>query len=362
MHKKDNKVKESNNKSKKWFKKCIICLLTAIFLVFVLVFIFDPYFHFHKPFSFISYRLYDERYTNDGISRHFDYDTIITGTSMAQNFKTSELDRLYGTKSVKETFSGAGYKELSENLERALERNKNLKTIFWTMDYNALRRDKDWTQYENYPTYLYDDNPWNDVEYIFNKDVLYHGVLPNIMLTLGGYRSTTMDEYSSWDKETGLEYIMESYDRWEERAPMREGLSDEERVIVTDNVRQNFEELIKKHPDVTFYIFYSPYSICFWDFLNQEGMMKEQFEAEQIATEILLQYDNVKLYNFYDRYDIICNTDNYRDKEHYSPEINTKILEWMTTDENRITKENYLDRLQKEKEFYLNYDYESIFK
>ena len=34
-------------------------------------------------------------------------------------------------------------------------------------------------------------------------------------------------------------------------------------------------------------------------------LMKEQFEAEQIATEILLQYDNVKLYNFYDSYDII---------------------------------------------------------
>ena len=117
------------NQEKKWFKKCIVCLLGAIFLVFAIVYVFDPYFHFHKPFSFISYRLYDERYTNDGISRHFDYDAIVTGTSMAQNFKPTEVDALFGTKSVKETFSGAGYKELSENLERALQRNSNLKTI-----------------------------------------------------------------------------------------------------------------------------------------------------------------------------------------------------------------------------------------
>lgn len=353
---------KEKNQSKKWFKKCIIGLLGTIFLVFVVVYVFDPYFHFHKPFSFVSYRLYDERYTNDGISRHFDYDAMVTGTSMAQNFKTSEMDALFGTQSVKETFSGAGYKELSENLERALERNPDLKTIIWTMDYNALIREKDWTQYEGYPTYLYDDNPWNDVSYIFNKSILYHGVLPNVTKTLLRQPSTTMDEYSSWNKETGLEYIMQSYDRWEEKADMIAGLTQEEWDMVTANVRENFVAMINQYPDTTFYIFYTPYSICYWDFLNQEGMMQMQFDAEQIATELLLECPNVKLFNFNDQYDVITNTDNYRDKEHYSAQINSKILEWIASDIGLVTKDNYLERLEIEKEYYLNYDYESIFK
>lgn len=355
-------MKESNNQSKKWFKKCIICLIGAIFLVFALVYVFDPYFHFHKPFSFVSYRLYDERYTNDGISRHFDYDAIVTGTSMAQNFKTTEMDDLFGTKAVKETFSGAGYQELSENLERALQRNKDLKTVIWTLDYNGLIREKDWTQYEGYPTYLYDDNPWNDVSYVFNKSIFYHGVLTNVAKTLLGQPSTTMDEYSSWDRETGLAYIMESYDRWEERAIMRPGLTDEERKMVTESIQKNFVELVMQYPDTTFYIFYTPYSICFWDFLNQEGLIVRQFEAEQIATEMLLACPNVKLYNFFDQYEVITNTDYYRDKEHYSSEINTKILEWIASDTGRVTTENYKEILEKEKEYYLNYDYESIFR
>ena len=355
-------MKESNNQSKKWFKKCIICLIGAIFLVFALVYVFDPYFHFHKPFSFVSYRLYDERYTNDGISRHFDYDAIVTGTSMAQNFKTTEMDDLFGTKAVKETFSGAGYQELSENLERALQRNKDLKTVIWTLDYSGLIRDKDWTQYEGYPTYLYDDNPWNDVSYVFNKSVLYHGVLPNVTKTILGQPSTTMDEYSSWDKETGLEYIMASYDRWEEKAEMIEGLTEEERQMVTANIKENFVDMVSRYPDTTFYIFYTPYSICYWDFLNQEGMMKMQFEAEQIATELLLSCPNVKLFNFNDQYDVITNTDNYRDKEHYSAEINSRILEWMAYGVGLVTKDNYLERLEAEKEYYLHYDYESIFR
>ena len=281
---------------------------------------------------------------------------------MAQNFKTTEMDDLFGTKAVKETFSGAGYQELSENLERALQRNKDLKTVIWTLDYSGLIRDKDWTQYEGYPTYLYDDNPWNDVSYVFNKSVLYHGVLPNVEKTILGQPSTTMDEYSSWDKETGLEYIMASYDRWEEKAEMIEGLTEEERQMVTANIKENFVDMVSRYPDTTFYIFYTPYSICYWDFLNQEGMMKMQFEAEQIATELLLSCPNAKLFNFYDQYDVITNTDNYRDKEHYSAEINSRILEWMASGVGLVTKDNYLERLEAEKEYYLQYDYESIFR
>ena len=133
---------------------------------------------------------------------------------MAQNFKTSEADVLFGVKSVKETFSGAAYKEISENLERALSRNRDLKTIIWTMDTNAILRDKDYVAYDEYPVYLYDDNPWNDVNYVFNKEVWYHGVLNNLLMTITGQPSTTFDEYSSWEKETGYENVMASYDRY----------------------------------------------------------------------------------------------------------------------------------------------------
>jgi hypothetical protein len=353
------KWKEFN--AKKWFIKCIIILLASVVGIFILVWIFDPYFHFHKPFSFISYRLYNERYTNDGISRNFDYDTIITGTSMSQNFKTSEADKLFNAKTVKESFSGADYKELSENLDRALSRH-GAKNVIWTMDFNSLIRDKDYQAYDEYPTYLYDDNIWNDVSYVFNKDILYHGVVTNIVMTVTSQKSTTFDEYSSWEKPTGYKYIMESYDRWEEKADMEPGLNDEQKEMVYGNIYQNFVNLVNKYPDTTFYIFYTPYSIVWWDFMNQEGMMKWQFDAELISTELLLDCPNVKLYNFNNKYDIIENLDNYRDKEHYGAWVNSMILEWIAEGDGLVTKDNYLERLEIEKEYYLNYDYESIFQ
>lgn len=347
---------------RKWFIGCMSAIVAVTLAIIAIAWIVDPYFHYHKPFSFLSYRLYNERYINDGISRNFEYDTIITGTSMAQNFKTSEADKILGVKSVKETFSGAGFRELSQNLDRALRRNDNLKTVIWSIDFNALIRDKDFDAYVDYPEYIYDDNLLNDVRYIFNKTMWYEGIIPNLVMTIKGQESTTFDEYSVWDKELGYERVMASYARWEERGPMIPGLTDDEKKMVAENIRQNLVELVKKYPNTVFYLYYTPYSICWWDFMNQEGMMMMQFDAEDIATELLLQCPNVKLYNFSNQYDVIADLDNYRDREHYGAHINSLILEWLADGEGLLTKENYMERRKEEMEYYLNYDYESIFR
>ena len=348
--------------AKKWFVKCLVTILALLALVAAVIIIVDPYFHYHKPFSFLSYRLYEERYVNDGISRNFDFDAIITGTSMAQNFKPSEMDALLGTHSVKETFSGAGYQELSENLERALSRNPDLKTVLWVVDYNGFLREYDWAQYENYPTYLYDDNLFNDTAYLFNKSILYHGVLSNIRMTLGGIESTTMDEYSSWERDCGLEYIMQSYDR-ENVKPAADGdFGQEEYDMVVKTIDTNILQLVNRYPDVTFYLVYPPYSICYFDALVLKGTLERQLQAEQVATELLLQCPNVKLYNFFDQYEVICNPDYYCDDGHYNGEVNSMMLRWISQDIGLVTKENYLDKLEAERAFYSGYDYDSIYE
>lgn len=348
--------------AKKWFLKCMLTLSAALALVVLIMLVVDPYFHYHKPLSFLSYRLYEERYTNDGISRHFDFDAIITGTSMAQNFKTSEFDALFHTNSVKEPFAGAGYQELADNLDRALQRNKNISTVLWTLDYNGFLRAYDWVQYESYPSYLYDDNPFNDAPYLLNKSIFYHGVLPNLAMTLTGEPSTSMDEYSAWERKTGLDEILNSYDRSEVNTNVSTAFGSKEREAVTKTITENVLSVVNRYPDVEFYIFYPPYSICYWDSLDIKGTTLRQISAEQTATELLLECPNVKLYNFFDQYDVICNPDYYCDNGHYSGEINSRILKWIAEDTGLVTQENYLKRLEAEKDFYLNYDYDSIYQ
>ena len=77
----------------------MLALLVAQAAVICVV---DPYFHYHKPLKGLYYTLDNERSQNDGIIRHFNYDAMIIGTSMAENFKTSEMDELWMTRTESE--------------------------------------------------------------------------------------------------------------------------------------------------------------------------------------------------------------------------------------------------------------------
>ncbi len=118
-------------------------VIILVLMVTVTVYI-DPFFHYHPPttgyhYSFMdkNYEM-DERYINDGIVRHFDYNAIITGTSMTENFKTSEFDDLFSVNSIKIPFSGGTYKEINECLERAYGAGKNIDIIIRSLDLSSL--------------------------------------------------------------------------------------------------------------------------------------------------------------------------------------------------------------------------------
>ncbi len=352
-------MREQN--AKRWFRLFFIVQFGVLFLIVLLVVVVDPYFHYHKPIEGISYRLYEERYVNDGISRHFDYNAMITGTSMTQNFKTSEFDELFGVKSVKEPFSGAGFEELSDNLDRALSYNEDCKMVLMCIDYNGLNREYDWKQYEDYPEYLYDNNLFNDTSYVLNKSILYRGCFNNLFMTLSGEESTTFDEYTSWVSAYGFEQIMRSYVRKEEKMSMAESLTEEEKARIQKNIRENILPVLEKYPETTFYFYYAPYSILYWDSLYMEGTMKAQLQAEEMVTDLLLAYDNVRLFSFYENTELICNLDNYRDKEHYIGDINSYILEQMSQGNYEITEENKKTHMDFMWDFYLHFDYDTFF-
>lgn len=104
------------------FTLLLTIAVLAIFASFTIYI--DPLFHYHGPLGQFEYPLNDERYQNDGITRNFEYNGIITGTSMAQNFKTSEAEALFGVPFIKVTFAGGSYKEINNNLKRGFSEKK----------------------------------------------------------------------------------------------------------------------------------------------------------------------------------------------------------------------------------------------
>lgn len=348
-------------KQKKWFLGTLRVVGTILILLLVVMVIADPYFHYHGKIPGMKYRINDERYINVGIMEHFEYDAVITGTSMNQNFKTSQMDSLLGTNAIKVPFAGAGFKEIQENLERAFESGNEIKYVLWGIDYSGLAKDADFVAYAEYPDYLYDDNIFNDVSYVWNKEILFSGLLNNLLMTLRGEETTTFDEYASWDGNRGKDFIMRYFSRKSEILPMEPELTGEEKENVEENIITNIVALAENHPDTTFLLFYTPYSILYWDDLYRSGTLEKQLQIEEMVSSLLLECENIELYNFFDKTDIICNLDYYRDGLHYVNNVNEMIMDWIYQGEGRLTKENYRDIIQWERQFYMNYDYDSIY-
>ena len=70
-------------RTKKQFLFWVLPVLLLLPVIAYFVFTVDPFFHYRAPDTDrYYYPLNNERSQNDGILRHFDYDALITGTSM----------------------------------------------------------------------------------------------------------------------------------------------------------------------------------------------------------------------------------------------------------------------------------------
>lgn len=322
----------------------------------------DPLFHYHAPLESLEYPLYDERYMNYGIAKNFEYDSIITGTSMTQNFNTSQWDNYFGTTSIKTPFVGASYKEVNDLLVHAFKHNDSIAMVMRCLDPTMLIMDKDERVYKEYPDYLYDENIFNDVNYVLNKDNFFQFTeYVHTFMSLGG-KSTSFDTYKNWSGlyPFGKNEVLAQFNRREiieEVAP----LTEEDIRKVTENMEANVISLARENPETDFYLFFPPYSILYWDDLVREGQLARRIEAHRIAIEMMLECDNIKVFTFMDVEEIVCNLDYFKDSLHYGQQISNDMIDAMALGSNRLTKENYEAYLNYLYEFYGNYDYEALF-
>lgn len=342
----------------KWSKIVVASIAVCLMAIAGVTAFVDPFLHYHAPLSFLEYPLLDERYQNDGMARHYTYDAVITGTSMTQNFKCSEFDALWGTESIKTSYSGASFHEICRNLERYYRYQPQIRYVVCSLDGNRLNYPAFMDEYEGYPEYLYDQNIFNDTNYLLNKDVVPKTIAV-INYTKAGNRTPDRDAYGRWSeyKTYGREEVFSSF----EKLPIsgeKVVLSESDIQVIRENISQNVENLVKTHPETEFYYFFPPYSICYWEALVRSGQLEAQIQMQEIACEILLPYQNVHLFDFSGRTDWIANLDNYMDTMHYGGWINSEMLIEMKAGEGELHAEDYETYYTEIVRLYTNYDYD----
>ncbi|MDD2829424.1 MAG: hypothetical protein PHW18_07625 [Sulfuricurvum sp.] len=321
-----------------WILKFILLSILTLSIVGSINFILDPLqqyrkAHFYKP-------IYDnERYLNPGLAKTYEYNQVIIGSSMTENFILSDAKEILGfNKPIKFCMSGATAYEIKIMLDSAYQHRK-IDSVIYGVDLFSFTGETTrlFDGEGSLPFYLYDNNRLNDYRYLLSFDTLKFFVdsfvlpKPEVMFDLN--RMYQWQHKSNEDDFNGTDRL----DEWSEKYGFNPDYSKSEFTLkaLKANIDTNLIPLIQNHPETTFYLFYPPYSIlAFKDMENKGWLNTVELFKRHLLTQ-LAHYPNVKIYDFQASKEVTCNLDNYKDLLHYHQRINRWMLEEMK-------KENYL--------------------
>lgn len=332
---------------KKRFAKNFI-LLSGIWLVMaaVLVIVADPFFHYHKPLFGLKTVASKPEYQCIGSIRNLEYDSILLGSSMADNYNTRLFDEYFGAKTVKAVNKSASVTDLTYYLKEALK-EKEIKNVFYSMDIFSFTGDPEKVfPDETMPKYLFNKNPFDDVNYVWNKDVIFESV-PYM------FARNFLEDYDeglaySWaySKTFSKELTLSHYYRAEDVMPQKGPETYEETVNGNLDI---LVTIVEENPDVNFYFICPPYSMLWWDDNYRKGEEGQNLYISMQTAKRLLAYDNVRMFYFQNDEKIITNLDNYMDLIHFSDAVNDDIVRHMAEGEYEITLDNYEEEIGKMK-------------
>ena len=325
------------------FKRfCILTLCLTLAVCTALggiVFVIDP-FNVYRADSDLKKIIYQiPYYQNTGIARHAKYDTLITGSSMTQNFRAWWFNEKFGCNAVRLSFDGGILQDFDALLTCALKSGNPIKAIYFGLDNYLITDDSKLNDIKDrVPTYLYDDNPLNDVNYLLNKDILF-SYIPTYFSykRLATYDFYEMNAWDTTNPEFSEAEVYKSYCEPEAQDPVPEDEFIDESDVLLDTLLK----YIRENPDISFTFFAPPYSKLYWNSLKISGKLTATVAAMKHVYGELLKNENVRLFYFQNDFERIENLNNYKDETHYRTEYNEYMLDCFVSGERELTSSTY---------------------
>lgn len=335
-------VKNKRERKIKGLRRLGVVIGAELALTAAVVWLFDPFYQYHEPFFGLEAVLNDRDNQMPGTVRNFRYDSVLAGSSVAENFDSAFLDEAYDCHTLKIIRASGSMADLLYYLEMAQE-GHGIENVFWCLDIFAMNASTEVTLLGgDAPRYLHTVSRFDDIPYLYNKEILFEKI--PFMLAYGYEGMNTGGNAYNWarGKEFSAARAMSAYERQgigrdavvEQRDPA------ENRELILENVSL-LDKQISAHPEISYRVIFPPYSMLWWDCAYVNGELEERFYILEETVSMLFCHDNVEIYFFQNQAPIVCDLDNYMDMVHYSPEINRFMLERMAAGEQRVTKENW---------------------
>ena len=321
--------------AKRWALFTMTACVLALFFSAAAVYLVDP-FEIYRESKILP--LYDqESYNNPGIVRSYDYNAVVLGTSMVEMMKPSVIDETFCVQSVKLPMRGSYIAQMGWQLEHIFKakekRDETLDLAILGVDaYSMVGLVDDDTEIFDY---LWNGNPFDDVSYLLNRDVLLVKV-PAMLKNAGKSLEGKRDAMYTWTDVVFSEKSV--YNSLPGVMAQSEMQAPDYRIErSTGNLEMHIERYVRAHPETTFKIYMPPYSVAYWYLTMRNGLIDQQMRSRALVCEKLLAYDNVEIYDYSSRLEWTENLDNYFDYSHHSGEISDAIIRAMAAGENRVT-------------------------
>ncbi|MEN6327022.1 MAG: hypothetical protein ABFD18_12565 [Syntrophomonas sp.] len=331
--------------------KTLFCTSILLLIVAGLNYVVDPLQFYRKAAFYTPSFSTEQRYQNPGLARNYKYDTIILGSSMAENFVPSYVDKQLGVKTVKLAMSGASAHE-EKLMANVAIRTCQVKNIIWGLDFGSLKGapNRVGNEFSSFPGYLYDQNPFNDFRYLVSLSTLENSY--NILLSLYTHQqiTTNLDYLDNWNSQAtyGRNVLEKLWD--EDQQTKQKGIKIYNKIDPSYEAMQlsfdkNILPVIQKNPDIKFVIYYPPYSILRYLSMYQEdkSLFYDEMRLKTHVFEQLHSYKNVTIYDFQSDRNLTFNLDKYKDFSHHSQDYNEYIIKAVTHQDTSylVTPDNY---------------------
>lgn len=328
----------------------LLCATVATVLsVGALNYVVDPLQLFRPARLFPAMYSPDSRMQDAGLIRSQQFDTAFMGTSLAIHFRQSDIDKALGVRSLKLAMSGSTSKEQSFVLAAALERRP--KRVVWQMDDWIFRDAPDVDSESYFPADLYRRNARGVAGYLFSGAMARESLLivaraiPPLRLTVARLASGVIFKFPIADIDDlntlapgfdvagfyNANAALASFKRMTDPVRSAEIAAGYDYDAMVAAFERDAIGLIEKNPDVTFEIYFAPYSILQFVAMRDASpsTLKITYDFTTYAFPRLTKYPNVRLHDFREVKAITHDLGNYGDVVHHSPAIDLKVLQML---------------------------------
>ena len=318
-----------------WVKRFVIAIVTILLSIATFNFIVDPY-QKYRLTSFYKFEEKKQREILPGLAKYSDYDTIIIGSSMTENFRPEQVDELFGVKTLKLSMAGAYAHELHILLNYVFER-KQIKHIFYILDPYSVAGSPYRIHTNHMPLYMYSDSLLANIRYLIDKEATRRA-----FKSVTKYRGQHNDFQRLWywaDIETfSKEKVLKNLQHKPPYSSFKASEHTAEKLITSFQI--NIEPLLKEHPDTTFSIIYPPYSALAYANTHENQWLSSVHALKLYVLDTSLSLTNTKIYDFQCLPEIVENLNNYKDFTHYSGQINDYMITSIFKQQHEVTKAN----------------------